>query len=144
MPTNECFSAAPPAQEADQGSVSPRLRGGEEEEENPGEEGRLRSHKLANQNIKDHFNCFCKLMPCIIQTPKMWGLTVLQTVIIGNEPAVNGVACLAVQKSKQSGYENEEEISVRNNNNSGRLHHKRSTLSAVCLPGVVLKIAKAH
>lgn len=34
---------APPAQEADQSSVPPRLRGGEEEEEDPGEEGRKES-----------------------------------------------------------------------------------------------------
>lgn len=52
---NDCFSAAPPAQEADQSSVSPWLRGGEEEEEDPGQEGRIKSHKLANQNIKDNF-----------------------------------------------------------------------------------------
>lgn len=53
---NECFSAAPPAQEANQSSVSPRLGGGEKEEEDPGEEGRLKSRKPANQIIKDHFS----------------------------------------------------------------------------------------
>ena len=34
-----CLIEAPPAQEADQSSVSPRLRGGEEEEEDFGEKG---------------------------------------------------------------------------------------------------------
>lgn len=34
-----CLIKAPPAQEADQSSVSPRLRGGEEEEEDFGEKG---------------------------------------------------------------------------------------------------------
>lgn len=45
---------APPAQEADQSSVSPRLRGGEEEEEDSGEEGRQRSlpHTTKQRNLK--------------------------------------------------------------------------------------------
>lgn len=36
----ECLIVDPPAQEADQSSVPPRLRGGKEEEEDSGEEGR--------------------------------------------------------------------------------------------------------
>lgn len=35
----QCLIEAPPAQETDQSSVSPRLRGGKEEEEDSGEEG---------------------------------------------------------------------------------------------------------
>lgn len=82
---------------------------------------------------------------CGITTPKInnillksqYALCEGQTVNSRNEPAVeNGVAFLLVQKSKQSGYENEEEISVRNNNNSGKLHNKHSTLLAACLPTV--------
>lgn len=37
-----CLIVAPPAQEADQSSVSPWLRGGKEEEEDSSKEGRQR------------------------------------------------------------------------------------------------------
>lgn len=55
--------------------------------------------------------------------------------------AEDTVVFLSVQKSRQSAYENEEEISVRNNNNSGRSHNKNSTSLPIFSSQVVLKIA---
>ena len=50
---HELLIEAPPAQEADQSSVTSRLRGGEEEEEDSGEEGRLPS--LPHTTIQINF-----------------------------------------------------------------------------------------
>lgn len=90
-----CLTSATSAPAADPSSVPLRLRGGEEEEEDPGEEGQA--------------------LPAETDRSLVSFLHLLRNRDDERRSKVNSF-CLCLQKSKLSTYENEEDVSVRNNN----------------------------